>query len=197
MRGIVLAGGKSTRFGSDKALAEVDGLSMLGRAIEILSKLRLETCIVTNASSDYSRFKSKILRDAVPEKGPLGGLYTALSYLERSTVIVLTCDMPVLTLDQLRSLLSAYSDGDEAVVFARGKVDFEPFPGIYCSSLKELIYESICGGELSMQKFIRKVRRKKVIQSEVQLDNVNTQEELKKLINPQFYRTMRVRADKP
>src|SRR5271156_1378268 len=75
--GYIQAGGASTRFGSDKALALFDGRSLLERTAEVVK----ETCgtvKIVSSSNAYEGSRISILRDAWPGEGPLGGIITAI-----------------------------------------------------------------------------------------------------------------------
>jgi molybdopterin-guanine dinucleotide biosynthesis protein A len=163
MRGLVLAGGKSSRFGSDKALAAFEGASLLERAVDLLEKMDLPPMVVTRAAADYSFLKCPVLRDKLPDKGPLGGLYTALSLVLGTDILVLTCDMPLLDRPHLSLLLEAYRRHGLTTVFRTEYGALQPFPGIYTASLYPLIRERLFQGKLSLLGLLDAVPYKQVI----------------------------------
>jgi len=67
--GIVLAGGKSIRFGEDKALAQVRGETFIHRAISLLKELKLEVVIVTSQNKVYSDISCSVIEDLLPDHG--------------------------------------------------------------------------------------------------------------------------------
>lgn len=150
MQGIVLAGGKSRRFGQDKALAKVGELTLLEHAIGLLQSLALEVTIITQAARNYSFPHCTIIEDLIPEKGPLGGLYTACAYYKKTSLLVLTCDMPGLRPAILQTLLQHYDPEKEAVVFTRDHQKIQPFPGIYQTSIGTKIRIALSCNKLSM-----------------------------------------------
>lgn len=180
VKGIVLAGGKSSRFGGDKALACIHGITMLERAVHLLEVLNLDPVVITNQSRDYSFLKCRSDRDWIPGRGPLGGLDTACRIFKNSSLLVLTCDMPALIVSPLQVLLQNHEPRYQATVFRRDENQIHPFPGIYESSLGGLVSEKIQAGELSMQAFLRCVPDLKLLPcpfaSRIFL-NVNRQEE--------------------
>ena len=105
IRGLVLAGGKSSRFGEDKALAHYEGISFLERAVNSLKLLGLHPVVVTRRGADYSFVRCPVIYDKFPEQGPLGGIYTALTVFRETAFLTLTCDMPFVTLAALSGLL--------------------------------------------------------------------------------------------
>ncbi len=104
----ILAGGGSTRFGRDKALAEVGGAPMLERMIELLQSVTKQAKIVA-APGKYAAFGAEIVEDRWPGEGPLGGIITALEDAAESITkcewnLIVSCDMPFLTREWLAFL---------------------------------------------------------------------------------------------
>lgn len=183
IKGIVLAGGQSKRFGENKALADINGEMLLERSLSLLEALGLETAVITSAANSYSFLSCPVLIDRFPEKGPLGGLYTALeASSSSSSVLVLTCDMPAMTKDILKALIQTHQKTEtQATVFQKDENFFQPFPGIYEFSLFPEIKKQICQNELSMHFFLKKVINKKCItinDDDEAFLNINTQKDL-------------------
>ena len=103
--GVVLAGGKSTRFGSDKALAELGGRTLLARAVDALSGL-CELVVIAGRDHGPARVHSRLA--ARPRMGPLGGIAAGLHHaLDEGFETVLTCGVDCAALpDDLLDLLS-------------------------------------------------------------------------------------------
>jgi molybdenum cofactor guanylyltransferase len=113
----LLAGGKSSRMGRDKALLELSGAPMIQRTADLLTALATKTTLVisarqfggTNNANDtnpYSNFGLPTLTDSWPSLGPLGGITTALANAQSKWCLILACDMPFLTKEWLAFLLS-------------------------------------------------------------------------------------------
>jgi len=102
--GAVLAGGKSSRFGSDKALAELDGRTLIARAIDTLAGYCEDVIVVGREDAP-----AKTIPDwPRPDMGPLGGIAAALRYAEAEDYdSVLTCGVD--SVDLPESLLSDLS----------------------------------------------------------------------------------------
>ena len=80
-KGIILAGGKNTRMGVNKAFLEINGTRMIDKTIDIYSRLFSEILIITNDPLPYLEFtRAAIVTDIYKGKGPLGGIYTGLFY---------------------------------------------------------------------------------------------------------------------
>jgi molybdenum cofactor guanylyltransferase len=104
--GIILAGGKSSRFGSDKALYEYRGKKLIGYTIEALKPVTREILISTNKPADYEFTGLKTVQDAFPGQGPLAGIYSGLVNSANEKTLVVGCDMPFLKPALFEYLLS-------------------------------------------------------------------------------------------
>lgn len=180
LKGVVLAGGKSSRFGEDKALAVWDGKTLLERAVDLLSSLQLDPVVIANPGRDYSFLNCPVVNDLIPEKGPLGGLYTACTLFSERTLLVLTCDMPLLNQNILTRLINQHQYFCSATVInMNGKI--QPFPGVYKADLKTLIYAQLMSDKLSMALFLTNVLNRRILTevSDAQMfQNVNHRKDL-------------------
>ncbi len=124
--GIVLAGGRSRRFGADKLTAEVGGRPLLHHAITALAAVSREVIVVVGTDAVPPlprgiRVPLHVIRDEVPGAGPLGGLVTGLREALGSIVVLAGGDMPSLVPDVLRELAAqAAADGADAAVLCDG-----------------------------------------------------------------------------
>ncbi|MDP2644030.1 MAG: molybdenum cofactor guanylyltransferase [Desulfobacterales bacterium] len=180
-QGIVLAGGKSSRFGEDKALALVDGMPMIQRTVNLLTELQLDPCVITNASRDYSFLTCRIERDLVPDKGPMGGLYTAGCLFEDCSLVVLTCDMPALTSASVRYLIERHKKDNGATVYSCKENFKHPFPGVYETSLRDSISKFIEIKQMSMQELFKAIPEINVLGfpfDQGMLSNINEKRDL-------------------
>ena len=150
---VLLVGGKSSRFGSDKALVKIDGIELWQRQISLLRALAPHEILVAAAEppiwiDEHSRF----VRDAVPNVGPLSGVAAALRECATSHLLVLAIDLPQMTAAFLQSLVDLSSENCGAVP-KRNKF-FEPLAAIYPQSCRALADRQILAGKLMMQDFV-------------------------------------------
>ena len=103
--GIVLAGGKSTRLGQDKARLRYKGQDLLQRSVALLQKICPDTRVVGRDASVHGLDVSWMLDD-IPGIGPMGGIITALKRLNASCLVI-SCDLPFLTEKMLTRLVDA------------------------------------------------------------------------------------------
>lgn len=125
----ILAGGKSRRFGSDKALAVIPstGLTFLQHAIEVARRIAHEVVVVGGDATRYADSGARVVPDSAPDCGPVGGLSTALNLVTTKYLVVTGVDQPMLTAADLRRLLDGLGAG-AAAVFAGPEGRFEPLP---------------------------------------------------------------------
>src|SRR5215207_1652434 len=90
----IQAGGQSSRMGEDKALKTFLGRPLIQRVIERLSHMADELIVTTNRPDDYGFLNLRLAPDLKPDRGALGGLYTAIASAAHPIVAVVACDMP-------------------------------------------------------------------------------------------------------
>lgn len=123
--GLVIAGGRSTRFGDrEKALAEVAGQSMLWRVVTALGAVTGEVVVNCRpdqragfaAALDGVDTEVRFALDNETDEGPLAGLRTGLAAVDTEFAVVLGCDMPLSEPAALNPLLDSIGPADDAVV---------------------------------------------------------------------------------
>ncbi len=92
---IILCGGKSSRIFLPKPFIEINGRTIIENIVEVLKGLFNKIIIVTNNIEKYIKLEVElIVKDKIPGKGPLGGIYTGLNYSDTFYNFILACDMP-------------------------------------------------------------------------------------------------------
>lgn len=149
----VLAGGRSLRFGSDKARAELGGVPLVLRLARLLEPIADGFTVVAERPDKYADLGLSTLGDAVPGLGPLGGLHTALTHARPpGWVLVVSADLLELRLEWLERLTSSAREPRRAVVF-RDRF-WQTFPGLYHTALLPEISRRIAGGELALYRLL-------------------------------------------
>lgn len=133
--GVVLAGGKSLRFGSNKALNVKGNKTYIQCAVELLRPYTKEV-VISGFYPEYKRLKVLILKDDIINIGPLGGIYTALNYSKTSWILVSTCDMPNLAGEVIDYMLADIKD--EKVIGWGSDIHIGGFPMLIS---KEIIFD--------------------------------------------------------
>jgi len=110
---IVLAGGRSSRFGRDKLAEPIDGRPMLAHAIDAVRALARETIVVAGPEGSPDVPSGiRVVHDVAPFEGPLVGLLAGLGAAKEATVLVAAGDMPDLVPAVVEALLAALDDPD-------------------------------------------------------------------------------------
>jgi molybdenum cofactor guanylyltransferase len=131
--GYVLAGGASSRFGGDKALAQFAGEPVLRLMIRSLGEVAVSVRVVTTRDR-YPDYREKIVPDRWPGQGPFGGILTALGASRESGHdwnVIVSCDMPFLTPDWLGYMIDRAAASQADVLFARSRGGDEPLCGCW------------------------------------------------------------------
>ena len=123
MTGVILAGGKNSRFGEEKALVKIGGLRVIDGIINTMSEVFYENIIISNNEKIYKEFGLKIFPDIQEGKGPVMGLYTALLH-SSSDIFVTACDMPFINEGVIRKIVSQLAAFDAVIPKYEGKLHF-------------------------------------------------------------------------
>jgi molybdopterin-guanine dinucleotide biosynthesis protein A len=186
--GFVLAGGKSSRIGRDKALLPVGDQRLIERVIQRV-RPSVERLVVIggahNAPQLHDLPADAILMDLKPDHGPLMGIYTGLMHTETPLNLFVPCDMPWIQWHLVELLLSSCRGEVEAVASLHPFEEVQPFPLIChvraCRTIRALLDR----GERSLQSLLRKPRTQLVRIEEPDLwrsfTNVNTLADYAKL----------------
>jgi molybdenum cofactor guanylyltransferase len=145
----VLAGGGSTRFGSDKALAKLGGRPMLARMLGLVDyavsceELACKS-VVIGAAEKYDTVWALCVGDRWPGEGPLGGIATALLHTRETQPncewnLIVSCDMPFLTAEWLRFLVERATKSAAQVVVPHSAHGPEPLCACWRTDALEML----------------------------------------------------------
>lgn len=167
MNAVVLAGGKSKRMGRDKLFIEVEGKRLIERVLDTLGLIFDDITIIAAADETLEKFnwiRRGIVRDLIPDKASMGGLYTALSYAATERIFVVGGDMPFLNEDLIRYIISKE---DYDVVIPRTTTGLHPLHAVYSKGCLPVIRDMINEGDLSISRFVCKMTRYEVGEEEI------------------------------
>jgi len=183
---VVLAGGRSSRLGQDKAFLRINGQFLIERILEKLAQLSDEVIVVTNEIEKYAQFEAIVVGDMFPGTGALGGICSGLRAATRSHSLVVACDMPFLNLSLLR-YMQGLAPRCDVVIPRVGKLT-EALHAFYSRNCLPLIEEQLRTGNLRIVSFLPQVRVRYVEGDEMDvfdpdrlsLFNINSQADLDK-----------------
>ena len=169
---VLLAGGRNTRYGAPKALAEIGGRTILDRGLAALETATgVEAVIVANDPGPYRRSGRTIRPDVRPGTGVLGGILTAVTWareLDRPAALILACDMPFVPAALLRRLVREATSEGLAVPASRGPRGLEPLCAVYGVGCAEAIEAALDRGERAIISFFDDVDVRRLPLEEVE-----------------------------
>jgi molybdopterin-guanine dinucleotide biosynthesis protein A len=180
----VLAGGRSSRMGRDKAFLEFDGISLLRRALLLANTVTRDVRIV-GPTSKFSAF-GIVVEDAFHDRGPLGGIHAALNASTKDLNLVIAVDMPFLSEEFLTFLLQRARASDAAVTIARTHSGWEPLCAIYRRSFAVIAEAALKSGENKIDRLFQHLELNPITEEDLQsfpknqFRNLNTPEDLSK-----------------
>jgi molybdopterin-guanine dinucleotide biosynthesis protein A len=180
--GVILAGGKSTRMGRNKAVLEIGGKRLIDRLVDGLQQIFPEVIIVANVPDLYDGSGARVVLDLIPDKGSLGGIYTATVTACHPWAFVMACDMPFFNPGLIRYLASLTDQWDAVVPYTN---DWEPLHALYAKTCLPHMEHLIHSGDLKIARFFPHIQVRRVDREELKpydprglsLFNMNTPEE--------------------
>ncbi|MGC4019673.1 MAG: molybdenum cofactor guanylyltransferase [Muricomes sp.] len=146
----VLCGGKSRRMGFDKAFLMGDEQYLLLQTVRELQTLFEQVVLVSNTKAkfeDRTDFKeTPILEDLYIEKGPIGGISTALEQVQTEYIFAMACDMPLLDVSLIRRMYRMLDKAQVLICSYQGRL--EPLFAFYHKSCLPVFKKQIEKGEL-------------------------------------------------
>jgi molybdopterin-guanine dinucleotide biosynthesis protein MobB len=181
--GVILAGGKSLRMGSDKALLPFQGGRFLEAIHRRMAELFEEVVVVTGAPGQYGFLPCRRVPDLFEGGGVLAGIHSGLVHSGTDLVFAVACDMPHIHGELVRHLCGLAEGVD--VVVPEGDKGLEPLHAVYRKSALPAIEKALRDGERRVVSFFDRVTLRRVTAEEVsRLDpsldafrNINTPED--------------------
>ena len=183
--GVILAGGKSSRMGKDKALLYVGGKSFIEQVAKTLKQVFNDVVVVSDHDDRYKFLGLPIYQDVIKRCGPLGGIHSALINAMTEKVFIISCDMPLLRPSAIQTILNDRRRGDVKLFSLNGEI--QPLCGVYNRRCLPIIENHLKRKQYSVQKIlgdvnsiviIPKGRSSKTLSQ--QLFNINTLREYEK-----------------
>ncbi len=160
----VLAGGRSSRMGSDKAFVLWRGRRLIDRQLALLKALGPTELLVSGrAGIDYGVADVRVVLDAQPDQGPLGGLAALLHATAAPNVLILAVDLPAMTEAFLERLLLQCCAGVGVVPLTES--GWEPLVAVYPRDVLPVINARLARGDLAMHAMIAEATRAGLLQA--------------------------------
>ena len=164
---IILAGGKSSRIGlyKNKAKIRFNGKCLIDIVISKLKFLVGDNIIIVGPPEEYPYFK-QVVPDLLPQKGPLGGIFSGLKVSTSQYNLLVGCDMPFIEVKLLQYMIENINTYD-IVIPCHGKGLIEPLCAIYSKSCLEVIERNIKAGVLSVREIFPHLKVKFIKEEEI------------------------------
>ncbi|MBY0123395.1 molybdenum cofactor guanylyltransferase [Bacillus sp. S/N-304-OC-R1] len=188
--GIIMAGGKSSRMGTNKALLMIDGKTVIERIVQELSKTVSDILIVTNTFEEYQFLGLPMVQDQWRDMGPLAGIHAGLSASQTVKNLVVACDMPFVSAGLGGILLNLLDQYQAAVPEIDGQL--HPLFAAYRKDALGIILQFLQKRELKVRQFLNHIHCKLMTEAdfpilqytfqEQHFFNMNHPEEFKKAL---------------
>jgi len=155
MNALLLSGGKSSRFGTNKAMETINGKPLIEQIVQGLKNVFEKVYIIGNVK-EYTFLQGVFFcEDIIPNKGPLGGLLTGLICSDSEYNFLTGCDMPFLTREFFEFVKLQKKDYDLLVPSYNSYL--EPLAAVYSKKCLPFISDSLKRNQLKLKSFFPQV----------------------------------------
>ncbi len=192
--GVIQAGGRSTRMGGEpKGLITVGGRRIIERVIRAVAPAVDDLLVVTNTPDLYAFLGIRMVPDAFPDHGSLGGIYSGLQAASGEAAFTVACDMPFVSPAFVRLVVARAGEADVVVPRVGGQL--QALHALYARACLPYVEQRLRAGRLKVSGFFEHVRVLEIAEADLAgLDdpirgfmNVNTRQELERaraLVDP-------------
>jgi len=160
---LLLAGGRSTRMGTDKAGVVIDGAPLWQRQLATLRATGPADIFISGGpGGPYAESGCEIIQDQEPDQGPLAGLSAAWRHVSSDLLLVLAIDLPDVKTAFLQQIVKLAVEQGRGVV-PMSEERFEPLAAVYSRATAPLIEECLQGADRSLQRFVREAVRRELV----------------------------------
>jgi len=180
----ILAGGKSTRMGADKAFVVLDGRTLLARALEVARSVTADVSILGDAAK-FAAF-APVVQDVFRGCGPLGGIHAALRASHAELNLMLAVDVPFVTPELLEYLINRARGAASSVTVPRIGGGWQPLCAVYRREFADCAEKSLRAGRNKIDALFEDLPAQTISEEELEaagfsfkmFRNLNTPEEL-------------------
>jgi molybdenum cofactor guanylyltransferase len=183
--GIILAGGKNSRMGVNKAFLKIEEMRLIDNILAIYQRIFSEIIIVTNDPLSYKELScAVVVSDIYKGKGPLGGIYTGLFYAVNDYSFIAACDMPYLNKDFILYMIEQAGKND--IIVPELPDGFQALHAIYSRRCLPAIKKMILADKLKIAGLYKDMRLLRITEEKIKpfntdgrlFININTPEDL-------------------
>lgn len=152
--GFILAGGKSRRMGTDKALLLFDGKPLLLHMMRLVEPF-CDKVLISGQKSDYTSFGVEMVPDLYSDCGPIAGIFSALNYSVSDWNLLVSVDVPFVNEELFLFLISNIGEYDCIIPTHNSGV--EPLIGLYHRRAVPVIEEMVKAGDFKLSRLLSKL----------------------------------------
>tara|TARA_B100000579_G_C22811546_1_gene845504 strand:+ start:170 stop:778 length:609 start_codon:yes stop_codon:yes gene_type:complete len=187
--GIILAGGRSQRFGEDKSQVKLDGKILIDHILNEISDGFKEILIVSNNKIKFKHSDNiSMIRDLKKDQGPLGGILSAMKWIKEKRknykwISTFPVDTPFFKKEILQNFLHEINLEESKLFFIKSNNTVHNIFGIWSIDLMEKLEEDLNNGDRKVESWANSVGAKVISMEFINEDpffNINTKEDLEK-----------------
>ena len=180
----IVAGGKSSRMGTDKGLLPLNNSLIVAHIYNALQSVVGDSIKVVSSNKEYDFLGCPRIEDIIPDKGPVGGIYTVLNDTSFPFNLIVSVDVPLISAELLQWIIDNHSEEYQLTqISVSGKTS--PLIAIYDQSLLEIFKKSTESNNLRLRSIVEKLKVQTLEVPEKwqhQVQNINTKEEYQNIV---------------
>lgn len=149
--GVILAGGKSSRMGTNKSFLKIGNQTIIERIVDLMNSIFSEVILITNSPEEYKFLNLPLFEDIYRWKGPLAGIHSALVHSTTEKIFVLSCDVPLMSKEMIQYIVEYKSD--KPIIFCEAAGHYQPLVGVYSKVILNEVENFISTTEVSNKSF--------------------------------------------
>lgn len=163
--GVILAGGKSLRMGTRKALQRLGGQCVIEHVITRIAGLVDELYLVVDDVDSFACLGFPMVADVEPDKGPLVGLYTGIISSQMPWVLAIACDTPFVKPRLIETILAR--PRDTLIIATEINAQLQPLPALYSAQCGEVARVLLALGRRALRDLLAAVEVSRIPEAEV------------------------------
>lgn len=182
--GYILAGGKSTRMGSDKGMLPLNKSVFIAHIVQTLKAASVESITIVSSNTDYDFLNCNRINDVYPGKGPVGGIFTALRHSTTAYNIILSVDIPLISADVINWLIANRNE-EKQITQVRVGDKTNPLIAVYNKDLVSIFEDHIKKDQLKLIGIVDSIPHQTIAIPKkwtALLQNINTKEDYQNLL---------------
>lgn len=153
--GIIIAGGKSSRIGQNKALLKLNSKTVIEIILNKIKPVFDEVIIISNNPDDYSFLELIVYKDIYPGLGPLAGIHSGLTNSNSEINFIISCDLPLITTEAI-DFIANYNSKKSAIMYKKDD-RLQYLCAVYKQDCLPIVEQCLKTGRLKVKDFINKI----------------------------------------